>query len=69
MYKWSGKRKSRCPGAIVLLGHALSAGKIASPQVNGQWCLDHNTSQPRRFCFWERTPGDGITPTANYFEA
>ena len=51
------------------LGMPLGAGGIASPQVSSRWCLDHNTSRPRVSCFWERTPGDGIAPAANYFEA
>lgn len=68
-----------CRGSILQVGgvQRLSscwgmpedAGRIASPQVNGQWCLDHNTSRPQRSCFWERTSGDGIAPAANYFEA
>ena len=56
-------------GASSCWGMLVGAGKIASPQVSSRWCLDHNTSRPRRSCFWERTPGDGIAPAANYFEA
>ena len=54
---------------VVLLRHAVGAGKIASPQVSSRWCLDHNTSRPRHSRFWERTPGDGIAPAANFLEA